>query len=146
MFYLADIFTLGVQYGGRSELCNLMETIDSKTIQEKMTAIQQYGDSKNCFIKDYDARSLQDISLGTTKNIRQWTYQYCTEFGWYQIPNSQHPMRSNYIKSEFWPDYCKRIFGSELPPLDIEGTNLYYGGMNIQGSNIYFINAGEDPW
>ena len=55
-------------------------------------------------------------------------------------------MRSNYIKSEFWPDYCKRIFGSELPPLDIEGTNLYYGGMNIQGSNIYFINAGEDPW
>lgn len=55
-------------------------------------------------------------------------------------------MRSDYIKTEFWPDYCSRIFGANLPPLDIEGTQKYYGGLDITGSNIYFINSIEDPW
>lgn len=55
-------------------------------------------------------------------------------------------MRSTYIAKSFWPDYCNRIFGTELPALDVTGTNNLYKGLNIEGSNIFFTNAIEDPW
>ena len=45
--------------------------------------------------------------------MRQWTYQYCTEFGWFQVPDIEHPMRSDLIGPDFWPAYCKRVFGPE---------------------------------
>jgi len=80
------------------------------------------------------------------KNYRQWTYQYCTEFGWFQVPNADHPMRSQLINSQYWLDYCKRVFGDSYDGPKIDDINKLYGGMNIQGSNIYFANAVEDPW
>jgi len=55
-------------------------------------------------------------------------------------------MRSYFIESPFWLAYCKRIFGDDLPALNINFTNSYFGGMNITGSNIFFVNAVEDPW
>jgi len=34
MFYIADIFTLGVQYGGRRELCQILESMIGTDIKE----------------------------------------------------------------------------------------------------------------
>jgi hypothetical protein len=55
-------------------------------------------------------------------------------------------MRSYLINSEFWLDYCKRIFGDQLEGPKVDYTNSLFGGMEITGSNIYFANANEDPW
>lgn len=55
-------------------------------------------------------------------------------------------MRSSYIDFEFWPDYCNRIFGDEMPKLDVAKTNRVFGGLDITGTNIFFANAIEDPW
>jgi hypothetical protein len=33
MFYIADIFTIGVQYGGRSGLCSILESIQTSSIE-----------------------------------------------------------------------------------------------------------------
>jgi hypothetical protein len=55
-------------------------------------------------------------------------------------------MRSSQIALPFWPDYCKRIFGEELPKNHTNETNKYYKGLDIEGSNIVFVNASEDPW
>lgn len=87
---------------------------------------------------------LQDITIDVNKNLRQWTWQYCTEFGFFQTP-SQTPVRSTKISLPFWPDYCKRIFGKELKT-NTNNTNKLYGGTNIKGHNIFFANAEEDPW
>ena len=46
MFYFADIFTIGVQYGGRTALCSLIESIQGKSELEQLKALKQYGDSK----------------------------------------------------------------------------------------------------
>jgi hypothetical protein len=55
-------------------------------------------------------------------------------------------MRSKRLIVENWLEYCKRIFGSKLPALDIAATNKKYGGLDIKGQNIIFTNAEEDPW
>jgi hypothetical protein len=55
-------------------------------------------------------------------------------------------MRSQVLDIAFWPDYCSRVFGKDLPPNNNAWTNENYGGLNITGQNIFFANAEEDPW
>lgn len=54
-------------------------------------------------------------------------------------------MRSESLSYNFWPDYCKRIFGREIKT-KTDDTNRFYGGLNIKGDNIFFLNGSEDPW
>lgn len=77
--------------------------------------------------------------------MRQWTWQYCTEFAWFQVPNTEHPMRSALINADYWVPYCEAIFGQiGEPKIDYYITK--YGGLDITGDNIVFANAIEDPW
>jgi len=55
-------------------------------------------------------------------------------------------MRSQEINIDYWPDYCSRVFGEDLPANHAEKTNKVYGGLNITGKNIFFANSQEDPW
>jgi hypothetical protein len=54
-------------------------------------------------------------------------------------------MRSEVIALDFWPDYCYRIFGVKIDTAT-DKTNEYYGGLDITGDNIFFLNGSEDPW
>lgn len=36
--------------------------------------------------------------------------------------------------------------GNSVAKTDAAGTNKLYGGLDIKGENIYFVNAGDDPW
>lgn len=60
--------------------------------------------------------------------------------------NHETGMRSQVLQIDFWPDYCKRVFGEDLPANYYEHTNQVYGGLDIKGKNIFFTNAEEDPW
>ena len=39
-------------------------------------------------------------------------------------------------------DMCHDLFGHNLFP-DTEATNTYYGGADIQGSRIFFLNSSQ---
>jgi hypothetical protein len=79
-------------------------------------------------------------------NMRQWTWQYCTEFGWFQMANKDHPLRSNLINETYWVPYCQSIFGDSVKEPAVDYYINRYGGLNITGKNIVFANAIEDPW
>ena len=70
---------------------------------------------------------------------------YCNEFGFFQTPNEEQPMRSQALKLDYWPKFCKRVFGREIKTRSSE-TNKHYGGLDIEGDNIFFMNSSEDPW
>lgn len=55
-------------------------------------------------------------------------------------------MRSQAVAPEYWLTYCADAFGEGFKDPQIDRTNNYYGGLEIQGENIFFANAGEDPW
>ena len=56
-------------------------------------------------------------------------------------------MRSNYIGPQYWTPFCEAVFGAQYASNPIvDFYNAQRGGLNIQGSNIVFANAIEDPW
>jgi len=44
MFYVADIFTESVQYGGREDLCNVLLSIKDADPKQQLPVLKQYGD------------------------------------------------------------------------------------------------------
>ncbi|CAG2100981.1 unnamed protein product [Medioppia subpectinata] len=82
--------------------------------------------------------------------MRQWTYQTCTEFGYYQssdLPNS--PFGHN-IPVEYFTQQCAQVYGPEFTPQTIQEavdrTNAYYGGLKPNVTNVMFPNGSLDPW
>eukprot|EP00356_Strombidium_inclinatum_P012118 CAMPEP_0170503182 /NCGR_PEP_ID=MMETSP0208-20121228/43922_1 /TAXON_ID=197538 /ORGANISM="Strombidium inclinatum, Strain S3" /LENGTH=81 /DNA_ID=CAMNT_0010782699 /DNA_START=1 /DNA_END=242 /DNA_ORIENTATION=+ len=78
--------------------------------------------------------------------MRQWTYQVCTEFGFYIVPNSIYGQVTDNMNSTFWRKRCEDLFTKDIPEPKSDWYNEKYGGLNITGSNIYFFTASEDPW
>ena len=83
---------------------------------------------------------------------RQWFYQTCTEFGFYQTTDSDNQPFGNMIPLSFYMQQCQDIFGPEFNQYaitrGIEWTEAYYGGRNISQDtrNIVFPNGSIDPW
>ena len=94
----------------------------------------------------YYAGALQSTKVNIKTSDRQWMYQMCTQLGLYQTPNKVFPLRSQLLKRSYWPAYCKRVFGKDLPRSTAHHTVRKYKGVNNNGKNIYFSNASEDPW
>jgi len=73
MWYISDIFTMGVQYGGRTEMCELMT---NGTIFNKTTGLYNYyafGDfalKKGVSIEEYERVSLSNTTLNTLNSSR----------------------------------------------------------------------------
>ena len=70
----------------------------------------------------------------------------CTEFGWFQTPDDQNPLRSDLIAPSYWSPFCESLFGKEFSEPKVDMYNKWFGGLNITGEKIIFANAGEDPW
>jgi serine protease 16 len=83
--------------------------------------------------------------------MRQWTYQTCTQFGYYQTcdANTNCPF-STLMTLEFSFQQCQDAFGiSATTNVDrINFTNDILGGYNVGESTdrIIFTNGGVDPW
>ncbi|CAG2100980.1 unnamed protein product [Medioppia subpectinata] len=82
--------------------------------------------------------------------MRQWIYQTCTEFGYYQssdLPNS--PFEHN-IPVEYYTQQCAQVYGPQFTPQSIQKavdrTNAYYGGLKPNVTNVVFPNGSLDPW
>lgn len=118
----------------------------SDSITDLMATVAKFGADAGVTYDLYWRVALQSTEIDTSKAYRQWTYEYCTQFGFFQTPNHLYPMRSIALDMDFWYDYCKAIFGDLLPEPAVDEINRFYGGLDIKGENIYFINGSEDPW
>jgi len=77
----------------------------------------QFGtDVANVNPPDYDTRLIADTTVDTSSSARPWTFQYCSEYGWFQVPSEEHVMRSTYLEMPFWPKMCARSFGEGMVP------------------------------
>ncbi len=81
--------------------------------------------------------------------VRQWTYQTCTEFGFFQTTDSDETsLFSNEIDLDFYTSICSEVFGINSTDVysAVNRTNHFYGGRNVTGTNIVFPNGSIDPW
>ena len=81
---------------------------------------------------------------------RQWTYQTCTEFGWYQSSSQNCTPFTNLFPLSFFEQQCVDIFGPKFNAASIQNsidrTNRMYGGKSLQVTNVVFVHGSFDPW
>merc|ERR1719430_2991127 len=81
---------------------------------------------------------------------RQWTWQTCTEFGWYQTTNQESSVYGGSLPLDFFERWCKDAFGEdfthEMLANNVANTNIEYGGFQPSVSNVVFVHGSIDPW
>lgn len=81
---------------------------------------------------------------------RQWLYQTCTEFGWFQTSTSRRQPFGSSFPIDLFYAYCTDIFGYEFNRLSIRQvvarTNVVFGRWQLRVRNVYFTNGSVDPW
>ncbi|XP_053402774.1 putative serine protease F56F10.1 [Mercenaria mercenaria] len=147
-------------------------TID--TLCEIMTdftrgsAIQRYAYVNTLLLKTYsqscldfkytkmieDMRKTDWNSSGRSSGIyvsgRQWMYQTCAEFGWFQSSDCKKQAFSHQFPVNFSCIQCMDIYEKNMDCIfideNIKDTNQYYGGRNISVTKVVFPNGSIDPW
>ncbi|KAL6442746.1 hypothetical protein ACFW04_002671 [Cataglyphis niger] len=81
---------------------------------------------------------------------RQWMYQTCTEFGFFQTSTANPNLFSNAFPVKFFIQQCIDIFGPrydiDLLKSAVTRTNILYGALNLQVTNVVFVHGSVDPW
>ncbi|XP_034486003.1 putative serine protease K12H4.7 [Drosophila innubila] len=79
-----------------------------------------------------------------------WTYQTCSEFGWFQSSKSPNQPFGSSFPATLYTDTCHDVFGSDFTENDIQGyikaTNDEFGGIHQNIKNLYMTHGGLDPW
>jgi len=81
--YYADIVAGAVQYGGRSALCDYMKPVEGKDPEEIAQKLVDYGNEQGESPKDYDRKTIASTKIDVNSSGRPWSFQYCTEYGWF---------------------------------------------------------------
>jgi len=151
-FYLmADAAAESVQYGHHEAVCNALVPVarakgDLFSAYVSFVTSFFYGTMGNA-ADDYNLDLLASPTVDPLAGGagRSWWWQKCTEVAYFQVAPEQGSIRSQAVNLQYHMDACNRMFGLTALP-DVQGTNDYYGGNQMAGSNIFFANGGEDPW
>ncbi|XP_069679162.1 putative serine protease F56F10.1 [Periplaneta americana] len=81
---------------------------------------------------------------------RQWMYQTCTEFGFYQTSNLTAQIFGDEFPLEFFLQQCRDIFGKRYDRAQvmrgIKRTNIMYGEFHVRASRVVYVHGSVDPW
>ncbi|KAF7272437.1 hypothetical protein GWI33_014783 [Rhynchophorus ferrugineus] len=81
---------------------------------------------------------------------RQWTFQTCNEFGFYQTSSKKPQIFGTMFPVEFYLQQCADVYGSEFNASyvnrAVEFTNINYGALDIKVTNVVFVHGSVDPW
>jgi len=153
LYTLADMAAIAIQYGFEKQFCGgLIAGFQSGN------AVEAYAKEGLSLMKMMGTSPFQN-SFGGAMSLnpedylgyagRQWMYQSCNEFGFYQVANGEGggSSRSSKIDLAYHNDACERLFGIKNP-VNTDRTNReYYSKLFKAGvKNIYFTNGANDPW
>ncbi|CAI2366003.1 unnamed protein product [Moneuplotes crassus] len=143
--FLGNFPAGAVQYGSRRALCSQISEAGDN-LDDYINFIRNALNSHNLKIDDFFVGDSTSHTLDPYANMRQWTYQICSNLGYFQTYSRDTPaMRSEQINLDFWRDQCSKEFGVDIFP-DTDHWNELYGGKDLVSSRIIFTNGGEDPW
>ncbi|XP_041359445.1 putative serine protease K12H4.7 [Gigantopelta aegis] len=91
-----------------------------------------------------------DWNSSAAEGGRQWTYQTCTEFAFFQSTDLKDQPFGQTFPVNFSIQQCIDIFGPkfnvDLINRGIKRTNTNYGARGIKISKVVFPNGSIDPW
>jgi serine protease 16 len=103
--------------------------------------------------EDYVAQLNNTVAApGGGLGLRQWTWQTCVEFAYYQTcePDTMTCPFSRLMTLESSYKQCQDGFGDvisqDINDYGVAQSNYLYGGNQIKGTRIIFANGNVDPW
>ncbi|KAK2164995.1 hypothetical protein LSH36_56g00011 [Paralvinella palmiformis] len=157
---LADVFMGTVQYNDEkpgvtvTKICDLMtqpgDPYDNFKILNKLflnLTDQKCADNswKNAISQIQNTTVTGSPGVG----IRQWTYQTCAQFGYYQTCDKNTTcLFSHHMSLGPNLDICAIVFNISADEVTMRTrfTNDYYGSDKPKGTRIMFVNGSVDPW
>lgn len=151
LYLIADTGAAAVQYGMRDSFCT--------SLSSSPTALAGYAAFAKKLYKDMHVSAVDMTVQGAMSEnpndykdglgMRQWYYQSCKEYGYWQNahPDPSFSTRSYLINLDYHHSVCQRLFGLSKPANTSELNNtLYFPLMDVLVSKIYFTNGENDPW
>lgn len=165
---LNDNFFGAIQYDRANRAPqNGLERVNIKTVCGVMTnksigdEMKRYAAVNDFFRKgkcvDASYRNFIDFmretnwDSGNAGGYRQWTYQTCTEFGYFQTSDSKYQVFGTNTPLEFFLKQCVDVYGISVSRTkrEIAWANTEYGEYELAktgASRIIFPNGSVDPW
>ncbi|XP_068105558.1 thymus-specific serine protease-like [Hyperolius riggenbachi] len=155
---LADIFMGAVQYNNEipssdvRKICDTM--VKASTPYQGLKIVNsEYMDfiGIKC-VENSHEKALEELKKTDLKlqgvGDRQWYYQTCTEFGYYQTCEDVSCPFSPRINLQSQLDLCIQVFQIPTDSVSqaVQFTNEYYGADHPKSSRIIFVNGDVDPW
>ena len=84
--FMGDIPAGFVQYGHATQFCAVWDDYADLPEQDLFTAVIYSSFNEGEYPWDYSTApgsKITDTTIDTTYSGRQWTWQYCREFGWF---------------------------------------------------------------
>ncbi|KXN71850.1 peptidase S28 [Conidiobolus coronatus NRRL 28638] len=156
LYTIADILSYTIQYSGIYEgpryqkMCVNLSTKDSINSQLEVFAdyIKQVLSHINSSCYKYSRfDELSNFNSMPTDSYRQWIYQSCNEFGyWQSAPTQSLSIRSKYLTVEWFEEYMcgPSFFGSKVgPPKHFSFSSRLFDQLP---ERIIWTNGDLDPW
>ncbi|RLO00473.1 hypothetical protein DYB28_002573, partial [Aphanomyces astaci] len=144
-----DAAAMAVQYGTKDKLCGPMlaavKANVSLTHAFANYTLVKYGHAFGfgCF---YDTGCLKS-NVDRWPEGRSWRWQKCSQLAYFQVAPHAGSLRSSIVNLDYHEQQCFDIFGDAVDPSAGVADNIQrYGGDKPKGHNIFYANAGDDPW
>ncbi|XP_030756791.1 putative serine protease K12H4.7 [Sitophilus oryzae] len=136
-------------------VCDIMVDESIGTVVDRLgkvnTAVLNKTGSE-CLDYTYTSMITQytNVTADPSSMMRQWFYQTCTEFGFFQTSAQDDPVFGSRFDIDFFVETCQDLFGTEfnesLITAGINQVNTRYGATNIKASNVVYVHGSMDPW
>lgn len=150
---ISDIFAGIVQTHNKNDIQNACRSImrgEDDVSGVAAFILSRFG-SSSCTDVTYKAMvaSLSDTSYSYGM-MRQWFYQTCNEYGWYQTSGSKDQPFGSKFPVDLYISVCNDVYGidftNETIHQKVENTNKDFGGLNPNVKNVYITHGQLDPW
>lgn len=151
LYLIADTGAAAVQYGMRDAFCSALSSSTTPLAGYAEFAKSLY-EAMGVSAVEMTAQGAMSTEVSDYNNgvgMRQWYYQSCTEYGYWQNanPDRSQSTRSTLIDLDYHRQVCQRLFAINTPANTASINNtLYYPLMDELVSNIFFTNGENDPW
>jgi len=150
-----------VQYNGRfpisiDDVCEIMNAGDNPLDSfANLNAATLDMNNEECLDHEFSSflALLTETSFaGEGVGWRQWIWQTCTEFGWYQTTNQpQDQVFGSLLDLDFFKGWCRSAFpefawNEDKFNSEVTNTNTEYGGFLPYVENVVFVHGSVDPW
>lgn len=148
------------------QICQVMTNSTLNSTLERLNVLRRLFSRKTgdfCIKSNFTADLIADAANITfspencdlrCKSIRQWTYQSCNEFGFFQTTNVVDRNAFAFPEVNYsivGKALCEKAFigapwSSDYIGANTSFTNHYYGNRKYKGLNVTFVNGNVDPW